>query len=122
VYVIPSFTFHHGNTNSNIKASQRHPIDWMIYHFVAFGQLLLFAGCNIWIFFIGSFALAEPDNRNPNPIAKILDPLAVVIALLYVWITAATGRFGKIRWWPSRDHLSCLIPLSIKNATVTKCR
>ena len=75
-------------------------------------------GCNIWIFFIGSFTLTELDDSS----SKILAYLAVIIVFLYVWIMAATGGLGEIRWWLSRDCLSCLVPPSIKNATMTKCR
>ena len=123
MYVIAPFTSPHGSTNSNLKVSQRRPIDRIIYHFIAFGQLLLFVGWNVWIFHvICAFSTIE-ERRGGNDILVIV-PLysPVVIVSIYVWILAATGTLGEIRWWPSRDRLSRLVPPSIKNATMTKCR
>jgi len=54
--------------------------------------------------------------------SKIFLYPAMVTVLIYVWIITATGGLGEIRWWPSRDRLSRLVPPSIKNATLTKCR
>jgi hypothetical protein len=126
MYVIVSFTFPLGSTNLNLEVSKRHPIDRMIYHLVAFGQLLLFMCWHIWIFLFVCFvdAIIRRTNVKANVDLEtkfILYP-GTAIVLIYVWILAATGGFGEIRWWPSRDCLFCLVPSSIKNATMTKCR
>ena len=111
-----SFTFPCGSTNSNLKVSQRRPIDRIIYHLVAFGQLLLLVSCHVWIFLF--VCLSDPivqkwGGNNPSNMYNILLLYpGTVIVLIYVWIIAATGTLGEIRWWSS----------TIKNATVTKCR
>ena len=120
--VIVPFTFPHGSTNSNLKVSQRHPIDRIIYHFVAFGQLLLLLGWHVWFFLFVCFGYPMAKRVLGFLLLKILFYPAVVTVLIYVWIFIATGGLGEIRWWPSRDRLSRLVPLSIKNATMTKCR
>jgi hypothetical protein len=120
--VIMPFTFSRGSTNSNLKVSQRRPMDRIIYHFIAFGQLLLFVGWNVWIFLFVFFLDAIFKNHRADPSRKFILYPAMAIVLIYVWIIAATGRLGKIRWWPSRDRLSRLVPPSIKNGAVTKCR
>ena len=120
----PPITFSSGSTNSNLKVSQRYPMDRIIYHFVTFGHLLLFVGLNIWLFFVGCFLDAFFKKGGDDVIKIILYP-AMVIVLICIWIIAATGRLGEIspRWWPSRDYpVSRLLPPSIKNATTTKCR
>jgi len=124
MYVIAPFTFPRGSTNSNLKVSQGRPIDRIIYHFVAFGQLLLFVGLNVWIFLFACLVDAIFKRLEKNPYIKfLLYQPATAIVLICVWILAATGRLlGEIRWWPSRDRLSRLVPPSIKNATMTKCR
>jgi len=122
--VIAPFTFPRGSTNSNLKVSQRHPIDRIIYHFVAFGQLLLFVGWNVWIFLFTCYldALLLRKSEGGDLFSKIFLYPAVATVLIYIWIIAAIGRLGEIRWWPSRDRLSCLVPPSIKDATMTKCK
>jgi len=106
------------------KVSQRCPIDRIIYHFIAFGQLLLFVGLNIWIFLVTCFlgAFFKKHGNGDDDVNKIFYP-SMAIVLIYVWIIAVTGRLGEIRWWPSRDHaMSLLVPRSIKDMTMTKCR
>jgi len=121
--VIAPFTFPCGSTNSNLKVSQRCPIDQIIYHFIAFGQLLLFVGWNVWIFLLVCFLPPMlPDYSDSKFRAKVIIYSPMVIVVICFWITAATGRLGEVRWWPSRDCLFHLVPPSIKNATVTKCR
>jgi hypothetical protein len=125
--VIAPFTFPHGSTNSNLKASQRRPIDRIVYHFIAFIQLLLFVGCNIWIFLFYYFGAEIAGRRFSKygiypQLSKIVLYPTMVIVWIYVWIIAATGRLGEMRWWPSRDRLSHLVPPSIKNATMIKCK
>ena len=114
-----------GSTNSNLKVSRRHPIDWIIYHCIAFGQLLLFVGWHIWIFLFVYFVDGIIRRTNDTEaivyvLTKFILYPGTVIVLIYVWIIAATGALGEIRWWPSRDHLSRLVPPSIKNVTRTK--
>jgi hypothetical protein len=122
--VIAPFTFPCGSTNSNLQVSQIHLIDRIIYHFIAFVQLLLFMGCNIWIFLFICFvnATAERMGGDLGHSIKILLYPTMVAALIYVWIIAATSTLGEIGWWPLRDRLSRLVPPSINNATMTKCR
>jgi hypothetical protein len=122
--IITPFTFPCGSTNSNLKVSQRHPIDQIIHHFIAFGQLLLFVGWNVWIFLFVFFvrAMLRRGGDDSDVLCKIFIYPGMVSVLIYTWIMAATGRLGEIRWWPSRDRMSRLIPPSIKNATMTKCR
>jgi len=117
--VTAPFTLPCGSTNSNLKVSQICPIDQIIYHFVAFIQLLLFMCCNTLIFFFVCFvnASAEKMPGFDKVIKTMLYP-TMVTAEIYVWIIAAPG----MRWWPSRDHLSYLVPHPIKNTTMTKCR
>ncbi|KIM43591.1 hypothetical protein M413DRAFT_25929 [Hebeloma cylindrosporum] len=104
------------------RLSQRRPIDRIIYHFVAFGQLLLFVGWNDWIFLFVYFvnSIAEREAGDVLLVIQILLYPATVTVLVYTWIIAATGRLGETRWWPSRDRLSRLVPPSITNATMTK--
>ena len=84
-------------------------------------------GWNIWIFLFYYFG-AEIAGRRLSKyggypqLSKIVLYPTMVIVLIYVWTIAATGRLGEMRWWPSRDRLSHLVPLSIKNATMIKCR
>jgi len=118
------FTSPRGSTNSNLKVSQGCPIGQIIYHIVAFGQLLLFVGWNIWIYlfvcFLDAIIRRSPGNHLTAKV-YLYPPMAIV--LIYVWILAATGiLLGEIRWWPSRDRLSRLVPPSIKNTTMTKSR
>ena len=88
----------------------------MIYHFIAFGQFLLFMGSNVWIFLGLCFA-----DRFIAITIYFLYPTAL-LALIYIWIIAATGTLGEIRWWPSGDRIIRLVPPSITNETMTKCR
>ena len=111
-----------GSTNSNLKVSQKRPINRIIYHFVAFGQLLLFVGWNIWFFLFICFVNEIAKRGNLDFLNKIFLYPAMVMVLIYVWIIVATGTLGEMRWWPSRDRLSRLVPPLIKNATITKCR
>jgi hypothetical protein len=113
-----------GSTNPNLKVSQRCPIDQIIYHLITFGQLLLFVGLNIWILLVTCFLDAYYNKHDDSDMVnKFFIRPSMAIVLIYVWIIAATGRLGEIKWWPSRDHpLSRLVPSSIKNATMTKCR
>ena len=97
-------------------------MDRIIYHFIAFGQLLLFVGWNVWIFLFVCFLDAIFENHGADLPRKFILYPAVAIVLIYVWIVAATGRLGKIRWWPSRDRLSRLVPPSVKSMAMTKCR
>jgi hypothetical protein len=120
--VIVPFTFPHGSTNSNLKVSRRRPIDRIIYHFVAFGQFLLFVGWHVWFFLFVCFGYPLAKKALGFLLLKTLFYPAVVTVLIYVWIIMATGGLGEIRWWPSGDRLSRLVPPSIKNATMTKCR
>ena len=121
--VVVPFKFARDSANSNLKVSQRHPIDRIIYHFVAFGQLLLFVGWNVWIFLFAYFATALSQKiPGGDPFSRYLFYPALVMVSIFVWIIAATGRLGEIRWWPSKDRLARLVPPSIKNATMTKCR
>ena len=121
--LIAPFTFPSVSTNSHLKVSQRRPIDRIIYHFIAFGQLLLFVGLHVWIFLYACFGDEYVTRVNgPSPTLIKFIYSGMVIAVVYAWILAATGRFGEIRWWPSRDRLSRLVPPSIKNATITKCK
>ena len=121
--VIVPFTFSGGSTNSNLKVSQRHPVDQIIYHFIGFGQLLVFIGWHIWSFlFVCIVNAIKAEQNQSSLITKIMLYLGMAIVLVYIWILAATGRFGEIRWWPSGDHLSSLISPSIQNMTITKCR
>jgi len=125
MYVIEPFTFPCGSTNSNLKVSQICSIDWIIYHCIAFIQLLLFMGCNICIFLFYYFVAEIPGREFSSRIYSVSSKfnttvlyLNMVIGLIHIWIITATG----MRWWPSRDHLSHLVPLSIKNTTLMKCR
>jgi len=111
-----------GSTNSNLKVSQKRPINRIIYHFVAFGQLLLFVGWNIWFFLFICFVNEIAKRGDLDFLNKIFLYPAMVMVLIYVWIIVATGTLGEMRWWPSRDRLSRLVPPLIKNATITKCR
>ena len=120
--VIMPFTFPRGSTNSSLKVCQRRPMDRMIYHSIAFGQLLLFVGWNVWIFLFVFFLDAIFKNHRADLSRKFILYPAMAIVLIYVWIIAATGRLGKIRWWPSRDRLSPLVPPSIKSMAMTRCR
>ena len=106
-----------------IKVSQNHPIDRIIYHLIAFGQILLLMGLNIWTFLFVCFvdAIFQRDIRSDLYSKFLLYP-GMGMMLMCIWIIAATGRFGEIRWLPSKDHLSHLVPSSIKNATMMKCR
>jgi hypothetical protein len=117
------FTFPCSSTNSNLKVSQRRPIDRIIYHFVAFGQLLLFMGLNLWTFLFVCFvgAIFQRSTRSDLWSKLLLYP-GMGMMLVCIWIIAATGRFGEVRWWPSKDRLSRLVPPSIANATMIKCR
>ena len=116
------FTFPHGSANSKLKVSQRRPIDRTIYHFVAFGQLLLFVGWHVWIFLFVCLVDAILKRHEAELYSKIFLYPAMVMVLIYVWIIVAIGGLGEIRWWPSQDRLSRLVPPSIKSATMTKCR
>ena len=114
-----------GSANSNLKVSQRPPIDRIICHFVAFGQVLLFVGWHIWIFLLVYFVDETLRKIDVPALADfetqfILYPSTVVV-LIYTWVIAATGGLGESRWWPSRGRLSRFIPPSMKNATMTKC-
>ena len=124
--VIALFTFPCGSTNANLTVFQIRPIDRIIYHFIAFVQLLLFVGCHIWIFlficFFDVFAERTLMRGDLYHFIKNVLYLTMVTALIYVWIIAATSRLGEMRWWSPRDRLSRLVPPSIKNATMTKCR
>jgi hypothetical protein len=117
--VIVPIIFPCSSTNSNLKVS---PIDRIIYYFAAFGQLLLFIGLHIWAVLFALFADVIQAQKDVLLLSKILRYQGLVLMLIYVWILAATGRFGEIKWWPSHDRLSCLVPPSIKNMTMTKCR
>ena len=121
--IVPS-TFPHGSTNSNLKVSQRPPIDRIVYHFFAFGQLLLFVGWHVWVFLFVFFvnAMTKRYGGYLRLLSQIFLYPGMIIFLIHSWIIAATGRLGEIRWWPSRGHLSHLVPPSIKNMTMTKCR
>ena len=117
--IVPS-TSSGGSTNSSLKVSQKHPIDQIIYHFIAFGQLLLFIGWHIWSFLFVCIVIAIQAEQNRSVhFNRIMLYLGMAIILIYIWILAAHGRFGEIRWWPSGNHLFCP---SIKNMTMTKCR
>lgn len=124
--VVMLFTFSHGSTNSNLKVSQRSPLARIIYHCIAFGQLLLFVFCNIWIIlfvcFTEAFYKSQSQHGDDFEVTKFILYLGMVIVLIHIWIVAATGGLGEIRWWPSRDRLSGLVPPSIKNTTMMKCR
>ena len=122
--VIEPFTFPRGSTNSNPKVSQRRPIDRIIYYFIALGQLLLFVGFNVWIFFLVCFVdtIAKRLGEGVNLANKIVLQPAMVIVSISSWIIAATGRLGEIILRPSKYRLSRLVPPSIKNATMIKCR
>ena len=81
-------------------------------------------GLQVWIFLYYICFAEEALTRRgiPSDISlKILYP-AMVMVVIYIWILAATGTYGEIRWWPSRDRLSRLVPPSIKKMTMTKCR
>ena len=124
--VVVPFTFPCGGANLNLKVSQRHPIDQIIYHFVAFGQFLLFVGWHVWIFLFLYF-VDETIRRIDTPFMVDFETKSVlypgtVIVLIYTWTVAATGGLGEIRWWPSRGRLSRFIPPSMKNAAMTKCK
>ena len=118
------FTPPYGTTNSILKVSQRHPIDRIIYHFIAFGQLVLFVGWNVWIFLFILLldGIAEKKGDVYPLLIKVILYPQVVTVLIYTWIITATGRLGEIRWWPSRDCLSRLVPPLIKNTILTKCQ
>jgi hypothetical protein len=116
--VIVPFTFPNRSTKLNLKVSQRRPIDRIIYHIVAFGQLLLFMSWNVWIF----LAIYCETLSSIIPDMKFLFYSDLLMASILVWIIASTGKHGEIRWWPSKDRFSRLVPPSIKNATMTKGR
>ena len=96
------FTFSCGSTNLNLKVSQRHPIDRIIYHFVAFGQLILFIGLQVWIFLLVHFideglkGIVEGDLFREISLKIFLYP-PMVMALIYIWSIAANGGLGEIR-------------------------
>ena len=120
--VISPFTFNRCGTNSKIKVSRRRPIARIIHYFLAFGRLLLFVGWGIWFFLFVCFVLGMAKRNDFHPFNEIFFYPAVVMGLVYSGIIAASGTLGEIKWWPSRDSLSHLIPLSIRDASMTKCR
>jgi len=95
-------------------------MDQIIYHFIAFGQQLVFLGWNVWIFLFVCFVDPILKRYEVDFVTIVLYPTAAMV-LKRIWIIAATGTLGEFRWWPSRDRLSHLIPPSIKNTTVVKC-
>jgi len=82
----------------------------------------MFVGWHVWIFLFVCLVDAILKRGKAELYSKIFLYPAMVMLLIYVWIIVAIGRLGEIRWWPSRDRLSRLVPPSIKNATMTKCR
>ena len=106
------------------SVAQRRPIDRIIYHSVAFALLLLLLTWNVWIVLFLCFVdvLAE-DDLLPPLLFKIVLYITMILLSISPWFFAATsGKLEEMRWWPTRDHLSRLVPSSIANATVTKCR
>jgi hypothetical protein len=80
-------------------------------------------GWNIWIFLFAYFAnTLSRQIPGGDPFSKYLFYPALVIVSILVWIIVATGKLGEIRWWPSKDRFSRLVPPSIKNAAMTKGR
>jgi len=68
--------------------------------------------------------MPDMDRGGADFMTKSIIYPGTVIVLTYVWIIAATGGLGEIRWWPSRDRrdrLSRLVPPPIQNVTMTKC-
>lgn len=107
------------------SVAQRRLIDRIIYHSVAFVQLLLLVTFNVWIILFLCLVdvivtpAGETDPAFPTLSIKILLYIAMMAMSICSFYIAATGG---MRWWPTRDKLSRLVPPSIANATVTKCR
>jgi len=94
----------------------------MIYHFIAFIQLLLFVTLNAWIilllFFVRVFLQEYRDVTTLS--IKFLLYIAPIIGWIFIWF--AYGWLWETRWWPSRDRLIRLLPPSMANTTVIKCQ
>jgi hypothetical protein len=106
------------------SVAQRRPIERIIYHSVAVALLLLLLTWNVWIVLFLCFVnVLTGDDLLPPLLFKIVLYITMILLSISPWFFAATsGKLEGMRWWPTRDHLSRLVPSSIANATVTKCR
>jgi len=108
------------------SVAQRRPIDRIIYHSVAFAQLLLLLTLNVWIVLFLCFVdviVEMTDDILPPLLFKVVLYTGMITLFISSWFIAATSdELEEMRWWPTRDHLSRLFPSSFANATVTTCR
>jgi hypothetical protein len=96
----------------------------MIYHFVALMQLLLFVTLNVWIILLLSFAhvLLQEEHDLTTLSIKILLYTSAIIMWILIWFIYGWFWAPGTRWFPTRDRLSRLLPPSIANANMSKCR
>jgi len=92
----------------------------MIYHFVALMQLLLFVTLNAWVILQLSFVHSIFQETHKTLSTKVLFYTAPITAWMMIW--HIYGWVWETRWWPSRDRLIHLLPPSMANVTMTKCR
>jgi len=108
------------------SVAQIHPIDRIIYHSVAFSQPLLVLTLNVWIIlflcFVDVIVEMASDILPPLLLKVVLYTAMIILSISSWFIIATSAELEEMRWWPTRDRLSLLVPSSIANATVTKCR